>query len=47
MKVSITEKGLGLLTSLDSIMEDVQEKMNFLTDSENNTLSDLLDKMRG
>jgi DNA-binding MarR family transcriptional regulator len=47
MKVSITESGLQLLASLDDIMENVQSKMDYLTDAENNQLSDLLDKMRG
>lgn len=47
MKVSITDKGLELLSSLDNIMEEVQSNMDYLTDSENNQLSDLLDKMRG
>lgn len=47
MKVSITENGLQLLASLDSIMANVQSKMDYLTDEENNQLSDLLDKMRG
>ncbi|MBS3915762.1 MAG: MarR family transcriptional regulator [Bacteroidetes bacterium] len=47
MKISITEKGLQLLTSLDELMDGVQDEMAYLSDEENMMLSDLLDKMRG
>ena len=47
MKISITKSGLDLLETLEPMMSNVQGKFDILSDTENEQLSNLLDKMRG
>ncbi|UXX80008.1 MarR family transcriptional regulator [Reichenbachiella carrageenanivorans] len=47
INLKITDKGLGLLAKLDSVMEEQSQTYNALTEEESNLLSDLLDKLRG
>jgi DNA-binding MarR family transcriptional regulator len=47
MKISITPTGLELLSSLDNILDDLQNTYMNLSDKENETLSNLLDQFRG
>jgi DNA-binding MarR family transcriptional regulator len=47
MKIAITEEGLELLTKLDPVMKEIEEKMNLLNEEDSELLSGLLDKMRG
>ena len=45
--VTITEKGQKLLKKLDSEADHMNEIMINLSEEESNSLSDLLDKLRG
>lgn len=47
MKIIITESGLKLLKQLDPVMDKFHEKIKNLSNSEYQTLNDLLDKLRG
>jgi MarR family transcriptional regulator, 2-MHQ and catechol-resistance regulon repressor len=47
MKISITQSGMDLLSSLDTIINQLQEKYMNLSDHDNFKLSDLLDNFRG
>lgn len=44
--VTITDKGLSLLQSLDAYNDEMDNKLHGLTDDEAKTLNDLLDKLR-
>ena len=44
--ILITQKGLDVLTELDSMQKFWEEKLYGLSEAEANQLSDLLDKMR-
>jgi len=44
--ISITKKGLEVLASLDHTEEDMDNRMNALSDKELNTLNELLEKIR-
>lgn len=44
--VYISESGLALLSKLDTVLEDLQEKFQNLTEEESKVLNELLDKMR-
>lgn len=46
VKVCINERGLALLKTLDTILEEHQNNHNCLSDDELSTLSNLLDKLR-
>jgi hypothetical protein len=47
MRIIITRTGLELLDVLDPVIQEHTEGLNKLSDDENKTLSDLLDKLRG
>jgi DNA-binding MarR family transcriptional regulator len=47
VNVGITEKGLKLLEEMEPVMKEYNNIAENLTEEEANTLSDLLDKLRG
>ncbi|MEO1050594.1 MAG: MarR family transcriptional regulator [Bacteroidota bacterium] len=47
MDICITEKGLSLLTEIDKAMPDLYAEFHSLSAQEADTVSQLLDKMRG
>ncbi|MBL7810729.1 MAG: MarR family transcriptional regulator [Bacteroidetes bacterium] len=47
MNIIISQKGLDLLANMDDKVRESQKQMNHLSEKECETLSSLLDKMRG
>lgn len=47
VKITITEQGLKLLTKVDKLLDNFEEKVRTISKQEAKELNDLLDKLRG